>query len=176
MADSEKEPKPLPASQEGVTSLVVRNPKDKDGVVTTREALKNTKGQFVKKPKPLLPTVEFTRAERKALNAASPTKEGLTEYMHAFMNLVRIAQNEDSDPKAMMAAVKAFEVLRTSALGKPAPSEQELDKITNQPVKTIIIQAPQLMHPEIIDGDKPKEEKKQPSFAEVLDVKTNPKA
>ena len=175
MADSEKEPKPLPSLQEGVTSLVVRNPKDKDGVVTTREALKNTKGQFVKKPKPLLPTVEFTRAERKLLNSASATKEGLTEYMHAFMNLVRIAQNEDSDPKAMMAAVKAFEVLRTSALGKPAPSEQELDKITNQPVKTIIVVAPSLMHTEVVE-EKPKTQKKElPSFAEVLDIKTDEK-
>ena len=170
MADSEPKPivTPLP---EGVTSIVVAN---QHGAL--REVQKDTKtGQFIKKPKPLLPTIEFTRAERKLLNTASKTKEGLTEYMHAFLNLVRIAQYDGSDPKGMMAAVKAFEVVRLSALGKPAPSEQELDKLTNQPVKVIIVQAPQLMHPEVVDADKLVEKSKQPSFAEVVGVITNEK-
>jgi hypothetical protein len=176
VADSENEPKPLPQSlPEGVTSLVVRNPKDKDGVTTTREVLKNAKGQFVKKPKPLIPTIEFTRRERKKLYSPSKDKgkEGLTEHDVAFLNMLRIAQNEDSDPKAMMAAVKAYEILMRRALGKEAPSEQELDKLTSQAVKVVVIQAPQLMHPEIIE-EKPQEVLK-PSFAEVLDVHTNPK-
>jgi hypothetical protein len=169
VADSEPKPivTPLP---EGVTSLVVVNQHG-----AAREMLKDEKGRFIKKTKPLIPTVEFTRAERKKLNNVRSDKEGLTEYMVAFMNIVRIAQNEDTDPKAMMAAVKAFEVLRTSALGKPAPSEQELDKLTNQPVKTIIVVSPQLMHPEIVDADKLTEKAKQPSFAEVVGVITNEK-
>lgn len=168
MADSEPKPivTPLP---EGVTSLVVLN---KNG--TIREALKDEKGRFVKKAKPLIPTIEFTRAERKKLNSVRSDKDGLTEYMVAFMNILRIAQNSDNDPKAMMAAVKAFEILRTSALGKPAPSEQELDKLTTQPVRVVVIQAPQLMHPEVVE-EKTKETLR-PSFAEVVDVQTNPKA
>ena len=169
MADSEPKPivTPLP---EGVTSLVVVNQHG-----AAREMLKDEKGRFVKKQKPLIPTVEFTRAERKKLSNVRSDKDGLTEYMVAFMNIVRIAQNEDNDPKAMMAAVKAFEVLRTSALGKPATSEQDLDRITTQPVKVIIVQAPQLMHPEVVDADKLVEKAKQPSFAEVVGVITNEK-
>lgn len=159
------------SEEKKVTSLVVRNP---DGI-TTREVQKDEKGRFIKKPKPLLPTIEFTRAERKALNAVSQTKEGLTEYMHAFMNLVRIAQYDGDDPKGMMAAVKAFEVVRLSALGKPAPSEQELDKLTSQPVKTIIVVSPELMNPQVVEETKAKVEKTQPSFAEVTSIVTNPK-
>ena len=169
MADLEPKPivTPLP---EGVTSIVVVNQHG-----AAREMLKDEKGRFVKKQKPLIPTVEFTRAERKKLSNVRSDKDGLTEYMVAFMNIVRIAQNEDNDPKAMMAAVKAFEVLRTSALGKPATSEQDLDRITTQPVKVIIVQAPQLMHPEVVDADKLVEKAKQPSFAEVVGVITNEK-
>ena len=165
MADSAKEPKaiaePLP---EGVTAIVVSN---QHGAI--REALKDSKGRFVKKARPLIPTVEFTRAERKKLNMVRSDKDGLTEYMVAFMNIVRIAQNEDSDPKAMMAAVKAFEVLRTSALGKPAPSEQELDKLTANPIKVVVIQAPKLMYPEVV------EEKPMETLVPAW-VETNPKA
>ena len=170
MADSEPKPivTPLP---EGVTSLMVVN---LHGAI--HEVLKDEKGRFIKKVKPLIPTIEFTRAERKKLNNVRSDKEGMTEYMVAFMNIVRIAQNEDSDPKAMMAAVKAFEVLRTSALGKPATAEQDLDRITTQPVKVIIVQAPQLMHPEVVDADNPVEKAKQPTFAEVTGIITNPKA
>lgn len=159
-----------PENPSGVTTIVVAN---QHGAL--REVQKDAKGRFIKKPRPLIPTIEFTRAERKKLNAVRSDKDGLTEYMVAFMNIVRIAQNEDSDPKAMMAAVKAFEIMRQSALGKFAPSEQELDKLTNQPVKTIIVVAPELMHPEVVDGDKPVEKKSQPSFAEVIGVVTDEK-
>ena len=173
MADEDsKEPKPIAEPlPEGVTAIVVAN---QHGAI--REALKDEKGRFVKKQKPLIPTIEFTRAERKKLNTVRSDKDGMTEYMVAFMNIVRIAQNEDTDPKAMMAAVKAFEIVRQSALGKFATAEQDLDRLTTQAVKTIIVVAPSLMHPEVIDADKPVEKKTQPTFAEVTDIKTNPKA
>jgi hypothetical protein len=171
MDEDSKEQKPIAEPlPEGVTAIVVAN---QHGAI--REALKDEKGRFVKKPKPLIPTIEFTRAERKKLNTVRSDKEGLTEYMVAFMNIVRIAQNEDTDPKAMMAAVKAFEIVRQSALGKFATAEQDLDRLTTQAVKTIIVVAPSLMHPEVIDADKPVEKKTQPTFAEVVDIKTNPK-
>jgi hypothetical protein len=171
MQDSEKDktPEALPIQVPPETSLVIV--KTKEG--GTREMLRSNNGKFVKKPKPLIPTVEFTRAERKLLNSVDQTKDGLTEYIRAFKNLIRIAQNEDSDPKAMMAAVKAFEVLRQSALGKFAPSELELDKLTSQPVKTIIVVSPELMHPQVVDEEKKKPEKKQPSFIDAVVVKQN---
>jgi hypothetical protein len=173
MSDSEKEPKPLPVElPEGTKSLVVRNQPNKEGIVTTREVLVNEKGRFVKKPKPLIPTIEFTRSERKLLNKVRSDKDGLSEYMVAFMNILRIAQHASTDAKEMMAAVKAFEVLRLSALGKPAPSEQELDKLQTQPIKVVILQAPQLMHPEVQE-EKRFEEKTQPSFIDAEIVKQN---
>lgn len=172
MADSETKDKPQadPKLPENTSLVIVRT---KEG--GTREMLRSDKGTFVKKVKPLIPSIEFTRAERKKLSAVRSDKEGLTEYLVAFMNIVRIAQNEDNDPKAMMAAVKAFEIVRQSSLGKFAPSEQEMEKLTTQPVRVVVIQAPQLMHPEVVDADKIIEKKKQPSFAEVTSVITNEK-
>ena len=153
---------------EGTSLVVVRT---KEG--GTRELLRSGKGTFVKKPKPLIPTIEFTRRERKILNTVRSDREGLNEYEVAFMNILRIAQNSDNDPKAMMAAVKAFEILRTSALGKPAPSEQELDKLTNQPVRTIVVVSPELMHPQLVDESKKAAEKTQPSFVDAVVIQQN---
>jgi hypothetical protein len=171
MADSaESKDKPQAEKPSEAIVVVVKNT---DG--SLRESLRTPNGTFAKKPKPLLPTIEFTRAERKKLNSVRSDKDGMTEYMVAFMNLVRIAQYDGEDPKAKMAAVKAFEVIRLSALGKPAPSEQELDKLTNQPVKTIIVVAPELMNPQVINADKVVQKPRQPSFAEVTGVVTNPK-
>ena len=159
MAEKEKN------APESTTLVIV---KTKEG--ETREMIRDTgSGKFVKKTRPLIPTIEFTRAERKKLNAVRSDKGGLTEYLVAFMNIVRIAQCEDTDPKAMMAAVKAFEVIRQSALGKYATAEQDLDRITTQPVKVVVIQAPQLMHPDVIE-EKPKE------ILVPAWVETNPKA
>jgi hypothetical protein len=133
--------------------------------------IRNEKGHFVKKPKPLIPTVEFTRKERKILSKIRSDKNNMNEHEVAFINILHIAQNEDKDPKAMMAAVKAYEIVRNSALGKIAPSEQEMEKLQTQAVKVIVVQAP--------SGIKAMEERppepKQPSFATVLDVKTNEK-
>ena len=138
----------------------------------TREMIRAATGQFVKKPKPLLPTIEFTRKDRKFLNSPSHTKEGLTEHQHAFINMVRIAQYDGTDPKGMMAAVKAFEVYTNRALGKIASSEQDLEKLTTQPVKTVIVVAPNLKYPDIQD-EKQQSGKTQPSFAEILEIKQN---
>lgn len=166
MADSEAKDKTQaePENPSGCTSLV----RNVDG--TMREQPRNEKGQLMKKPKPLIPTIEFTRAERKALNKLSAEGDK-TEYMKAFMNIVRIAQYDGDDAKAMMAAVKAFEAIRLSALGKPAPSEQELDKLQTQPVKVIIVQAPQLMHPDL--QEEKRETKTKPAFADAVVIEQN---
>jgi hypothetical protein len=142
--------------------------------------IRSEKGTFVKKSKPLIPTIEFTRGERKAL--ARVREDGLSEYMAMFMSMLRLAQyepSEDEDPNIIkakiMAKVKAAEWVRLSALGKPASSEQDLDRITTQPVKTIIVVSPDLMNPKVVDADQAVVKPKQPSFAEVLGVITNEK-
>jgi hypothetical protein len=172
MADS-KEPKPLPAVlPEGVTTLVVAN---QHGAL--REVQKDAKGRFLKKAKPLVPTIEFTRKERKILCSPCEDKdwEGMAEHEAAFRNVLRIAKHKSTDAKEMMAAVKAYEIVMRRALGKEATAEQDLDRLEKQAVTAIFVQAPQIMNPELVDADKAKEEKKQPSFAEVTGVITNEK-
>jgi hypothetical protein len=85
--------------------------------------------------------------------------------------MVRIAQYDGDDAKLRMAAVCAYKETRLSALGKPAPSEVEMDKLTTQPVKVVIINSPELMTAEV--QEEKTQEVLRPSFAEVLDVKTN---
>jgi len=51
----------------GTSLVVLKNPPKKDGTITTREQIKDEKGKFIKKVKPLIPTVEFVRARRKRL-------------------------------------------------------------------------------------------------------------
>jgi hypothetical protein len=148
----------------GITTLTIT----RRGKPHTQQ--KDAQGKWLKKPKPLIPTVEFTRAERKALNKMRP--EGMTEYMKAFLNLLTMAQYDGDDAKMRMSAVQAFKELRLSALGKPAPSEVEMEKLQTQAVKVVIINSPELKT-ETVDGDKPKPEKKQPSFAQVLSIKND---
>lgn len=170
MADLE-EMKNVPS---GVTALVVRNP---DGV-TTSVRLKNEKGQFVKKPRPLPDAREVTRLMRTLLNQAEGVYDPETKrtkvlqgeksrFRKMFDNMVRIASNDGDDPKAMMAAVKAFEVLALRALGKPSVSDEEMEALKVSGVKVILVQPPQLMHDEF------KEDHKEPQFiqAEVVEEK-----
>jgi hypothetical protein len=174
MADSEKEPKPLPASlPEGVTALVVAN---QHGAL--HEVLKDGKsGKFLAKKKPLIPTIEFTRKERKILDARREQgdKKGMSEHEIAFRNILRISQIDTTDAKEMMAVVKAYEVVMRRALGKEATSEQDLDRMEKQAITGYFIQAPALPNPTVEDGDKPKDKPTQPSFAEVIGVVTNEK-
>ena len=151
-----------------VTTLVIKNRMGGG----TRIQQKDSKGRFLKKAKPLIPSIEYTRAERKFFN--KPRANGKTEYMVMFENMVKIAQYDGDDAKLRMAAVQAYKETRLSALGKPAPSEVEMDKLQTQPIKVVIINSPELMHPEVQEEKKP--EVLKPSFAEVTEIRTNPKA
>jgi hypothetical protein len=171
MADSKDQPQALPqVPPEGTSLVIVRT---KEGGL--REMIRSEKGTFVKKSKPLIPTIEFTRKERKILYGPNKDKEGMTEHEVSFRNILRISQLETSDPKLAMAVVKAYEIVMRRALGKEASSEQDLDRITTQPVKTIIVVSPDLMNPKVVDADQAVVKPKQPSFAEVLGVVTNEK-
>lgn len=178
MEDSKDKPQALPQVAPEGTALVITPviiPTKEGG---TREMLRSSNGTFVKKVRPLTPTLEFTRKERKILYSLTKIKgkEGMTEHEVAFRKVLSIAQGESgSDPKADMATVKAYEIMMRRALGKEAPSEQELNKMERQPVTAIFVQAPQIMHPEVVDGDKVKDESKKPDFAEVISIVTNEK-
>lgn len=168
----------VPNLPPGTSLVAVRNQPNKDGVVTSREMLKDTKGRFVKKPKPLLPTVEFVRARRKRL--AQVNADGISEDMAIIEELISIIHapiETDSksglpDAKMALAKIKAIEVLWLYTNGKPAPSEQELDKLTTQPVRVIMVNAPQLMHPDVQEEKKP-EQKTKPSFVDAEVISQN---
>ena len=174
MADSEEKDKPqadLKPLPEGTSLIVVRT---KEG--TTRELLKKANGQFARKPKPLIPTEEFTRQRRKRMMRINSA--GLTEDMaivEELLDIIHTPIKADTksglpDAKYAMAKVKAAETIWLFTGGKPDPSEREMNKLETQPVRVVVIQSPQLMHPEVVDGDKPLEVL-IPSF-----IETNPKA
>jgi hypothetical protein len=47
-----------------------------------------------------------------------------------------------------------------------------MDKLQSQPFTYVLANAP-VLPTEVVDGDKPKQEKKQPSFAEVVSIKND---
>lgn len=157
----------------GSTSLMVTN---QHGAV--HEIVKDGKsGKFLAKKKPLIPTIEYTRKERKILSTPREQgdKKGMAEHEISFRNILRISQIETTDAKEMMAVVKAYEIVMRRALGKEATSEQDLDRLEKQAITGYFITAPPLPNPAVEDGDKPKDKPKQPSFAEVIGVVTNEK-
>ena len=175
MADSEEKDKPQ--NPAGTTSMVIVK---KDG--TKRTLLKGADGKFARGPKPIIPSAEFIAKRRKRMLRTNDS--GLTEDMAIVEELLDIihtpieadAKSGLPDAKFAMAKVKAAETIWLYTFGKPDPSEREMDKLERQPIAAYFIQAPSLANPEIVDGDKPVEKPKQPTFADVLDVKTNPKA
>jgi hypothetical protein len=179
MSDSEPKDKPQVGKENppGTHIILVRNPNG-----TMREQPVDEKNRFLRKPKPLVPTVEFVRARRKRLYSIRKDTgrfDGMTESMAILEELLEIVHmpiETDSktglpDSKHMSAKVQAAELIHLITEGKPSPSEQEMDKLQTQPVRVIMVNAP--------DGVKPMEErpkeKLQPSWAEVTEVRTNPK-
>jgi len=100
---------------------------------------------------------------------------GLSRHKTLLNKLYDGAKKAADEPRALGNSVKAVELIDEIA-GHRAAREEALsnkDHIQN-PVKIVIISPMNLTHPEVIDGDKPQERPKQPSFAEVLDIRTNP--
>jgi hypothetical protein len=181
MADSAQNKSEPQAEKPSEALVVVKN---KDGSV--RETLRSPRGTFVAKKKPLIPTIEYVRARRKRLyklRTDTGRFDGMTESMSIMEELLEIIHTPISvdaksglpDSKHMSAKIQAAELLHLITEGKPAPSEQELDKLERQPITAYFVEAPQLARPEVVDGDKIVEKPKQPSWAEVTDIVTNPK-
>lgn len=172
----EKTQQEQPQNPAGTTSMVIVK---KDG--TKRTLLKGADGKFARGPKPITPSSEFIAKRRKRMLRTN--ESGLTEDMAIVEELLDIIHTEIEcdkqglpDAKFAMAKVKAAETIWLYTFGKPDPSERELDKLERQPITAYFVQAPTLADPTVVDGDKPVEKSKQPSFAEVTGVETNPKA
>lgn len=173
MADSNEKNEPQVETQKPpeVTAIAVRNV---DGSV--RQALKDKSGKFVRKERPLIPTIEFVRDRRKRLTKVRQNTgrfDGMTENRAIIEELLEFihmpiaidAKTGLPDAKHMMAKTQAVQTILLFTEGKPAPSEQELSKLEKQPFQLVYVPVPNIMNPEVVEynaGD----EKKQPSFAE----------
>ena len=172
MADSKKNEAQADAQNPpDALTVVLRNP---DG--SPRTQLRGKGGQFVRKPKPLIPTVEFVRERRKRLAGIRKDTgrfDGMTEsraIMEELLDFMHMPIHYDEktglpDSKHMSAKVQAFEAIMLFSEGKPAPSEQELNKLERAPFDIVYIPVPQIMHPEVQEY-KPVDENKQPTFAD----------
>lgn len=163
--EEKKEDKPTQTT----TELMVRN---SDGV-TFSSRIKDEKGRFVKKQRPLPSSKEIIRLGRNLFNSAEagpdgkPVKGKNTRHREIFDRLYSIATMKTEDPKAFMAQIKASELLYMRYWGKPSISDEELEAMQISGVKFVLVQPPQLMHPEM------KEEHREPEFisAEIVEDK-----
>lgn len=157
---------------------VVKNPNG-----TFREQGRDEKGRLMKKPKPLIPTVEYVRARRKRLASirqATGRFDGMSEdasIIEELLEIIHMPIEVDRktglpDSKHMSVKVQAAELINLITWGKPAPSDQEMDKLTTQPVRVVIVPALQLMHPEVQDQKKIVD-KTKPSFIDAEVVQQN---
>jgi len=174
VADLEEKITPVEDQKEkptGPTQITVRN---NDG--SFRQVLKDKAGKFVKKPRAMPETREVTRAMREFLNQKLEAddegkliKSSKNRIQQQLENIHRIAINTSGDPKAMMAAIAAFEALHARAHGKVSPGDQELGALERAGVKIVVLTAPELPN----SGEIQPREKPTPSFieAEIIDVK-----
>jgi hypothetical protein len=153
-----------PETPAGPTAMIVRT--NAGGL---REVLKGPDGKFVKKQRGMPETREVTRLIRNILNAPVANEDGKIDRKGKkaitlmVENIIKIATYDGSDSKAMMAAVQAFEALMLRAHGKPKANEEEAEALQLSGVKYVVIQAPELPNPEVVDASKIKAPI-QPSF------------
>jgi hypothetical protein len=141
-----------------------------------RLAVRAANGKFTK-----LTTAVAARDARDAQNfLAEKVKDELgnerTRKAHLREALYSGAIKASQSDKGLGPAVKSFEALNEDAALTQAKESMitSANQEVQNPVRIVMINMPTLMVPEIQDGDKPKERPKAPSFAEVLDIRTNP--
>ena len=171
------EEKPLVVSEDkpkGPLELVVRNVDGK----TFSTRLKDPKtGHFMKKLRPMPSAKELVRVGRQLLTSAEVGPDGkmirgaTTRHRKIFDNLVRIATLETKDPKALMAVIKAAELVYLRFYGKPSASDEEIEALKTHGVKIVIVQPPELRNNEATK-EKAKETLK-PSFVDAEVISTN---
>lgn len=149
--------------------------------------LRGEGGKFVRKPKAMPSSREFTRVTRNymlAMEADSNgkiTKGSQSKYQMMCENMICIARRVPTvlpngdiiqrDAKEDMAASQAFKILTERGLGTPPKSDEEMEALKTAGVTVVVIPAPSLMHPEVIE-EKPRA-KLRPAFLEAEIVETN---
>jgi hypothetical protein len=163
------------ASSDGTTAIVVRNTNGKDKIL-----LKDSSGRFVKKPKIRGNSKEINDAMRKVLTTieADPltgklTKNSKNHIVKMTLNMARIAEYDGEDPKSKSAAVQAYTAVMNRAYGMPNKSDEEREDNKLQGVKIVVIQQPELMHPEIVQIEDRLSLPSKPSFIDGEVVSTD---
>ena len=111
---------------------------------------------------------------QKFAEAKSEQDATLTNAQLLRSHLLKVALDCKSE-KSLIGLAKIYETLIQEATGARALLEAEIKAANTQqlaPLKVVIV-APTLMFPEMIDGDKPVEKPKLPSFAESEVVQQN---
>lgn len=140
-----------------------------------RLAVRAATGRFTKM------TTAIAHADAKAAQnfLAEKVKDDLgkeaSRKHHLRVALFDGAIKAAKEPRALGNATKAFEALNTDAALTQAKEALLQDQSHIQdPVRVVVVAPINLMHPEVIEFDKRKEEKRQPSFVEAEVVSTNP--
>jgi hypothetical protein len=159
MPDSVEETKP-----QGPTAIIVRGPHGE-----LREALKGRDGKFVRKERKLATKKDIQDVTREFLTTklekdpnGKMTKRSKTRLHETLEAMHKLSTNDN--PVVAAAAVKAAEFLWLYAFGKPSMSDKDRSAMELAGVKYVIVEAPELMHPEVIQ-EQPKPVLK-PSFSE----------
>jgi len=157
---------------EGTTAIVVRN--GKGGGTSVR--LKNEKGQFVRKQRPMPDGREFKRIGRNALMKleADPvtgkiTKGSKSKFQKIFDNMVMIATNPlaENDAKYAAASKQAADWIMLNFIGKPSETDEDKEDNKLAGIKFVLIQQPELMHKDSVDVEDRFKEPEKPAFIDA---------
>jgi hypothetical protein len=138
--------------------------------VKTKIMARGKAGKFARKEGVKIDPRALTIAFREAM-LKTDSETGLSDLQEFYLSLCEIIKRplEDTDPKAALAAVKAYEALMSRVWGKPDPSDDALEAKASGAVKVIILNQQPTGKPLEVQPVK----KLLPSFAEVTDIKTN---
>ena len=139
----------------------------------SREIARALNGKFMSRT--AASTVK-TAKEVQTFLAEEDPDTGLSRQQSLLRATYKGALKAAGEPRALGNAVKAVEMLDEIS-GHAKLREEALtnrDSVKDQLRVVVIAPIETMMHKDVIDFDKKSEDKKQPSFAEVLDVHTNP--
>jgi hypothetical protein len=157
---------------DGTTAIVVKNPKG--GGTSVR--LKDDKGRFVRKQRPMPDGREIKRIGRMELMKmeADPetgkiTKGSKRKFQVIFDNMYGIATNPlaQTDAKYAAASKQAADWIMLNFIGKPSETDEDKEDNKLAGIKFVLIQQPDIMHKEVVDVEDRFKEPEKPSFIDV---------
>ena len=138
-----------------------------------RIAARARTGKFISKTE--ASAIATTRDTQNFLSEVD-SESGLSRHKTLLTKLYDGAKKASQTDKGIGGAVKAVELIDEMSGHRAAREEAiaQASKEENHPVRMVIVVAPNLMYPELVDGDNKLERPKAPSFAEVTGYTTDP--